>query len=89
MSVASFIARVGVSPYFIAANAHCWFACVLVTIALHHMETLIVVPVALGLAALKEFWFDATYEVPTQTFFDNATDFAGYALGIGIALLRL
>jgi hypothetical protein len=47
-------------------------------------------PIAVGLlgyAALKEFWFDANYEVPHQTFANNMTDFSFYCLGIGLAML--
>jgi len=47
--------------------------------------SLAVVLPALALAAIKEFWFDATYETPKQTFANNATDFGGYSLGIGLA----
>ncbi|HYX20484.1 MAG TPA: DUF1653 domain-containing protein [Thermoanaerobaculia bacterium] len=34
-------------------------------------------------AAIKEFWYDARYELPKQTFGDNLMDFAFYALGSG------
>ena len=33
-------------------------------------------------AAVKEFWYDARYELPPQTFRDNAEDFAGYCGGV-------
>lgn len=36
-------------------------------------------------AALKEYWYDATYESPKQTFKDNTEDFAGYCVGITVA----
>jgi hypothetical protein len=36
-------------------------------------------------AGLKEFWFDATYEQPHQSFEDNATDFLGYMAGLSLA----
>ncbi len=38
-------------------------------------------------ALLKEFWFDATYEIPHQTFKDNMLDFSMYSVGILLALL--
>jgi hypothetical protein len=38
-------------------------------------------------AAIKEYYFDARYEVPHQTFWDNTRDFAGYCLGSGVACL--
>jgi 1,4-dihydroxy-2-naphthoate octaprenyltransferase len=87
VSLSSFIARLGVNPIWIAANAHVWFAAFAVTIGLRHVPWWLLVPVALALAALKEFVFDAQREVPKQTFKDNLTDFAGYVLGVGIALL--
>jgi hypothetical protein len=32
-------------------------------------------------ALIKEFWYDANYELPKQTFFDNALDFTFWCLG--------
>lgn len=84
MSVASFIAKTGTNPAFVALNAHCWFAFAVV----RTLGAWALVPVLL-LAAIKEFWFDATYEVPKQTFWDNATDFGGYALGAVLAVLAI
>jgi len=37
-------------------------------------------------ATLKEFWFDATYETPKQSFMNNLTDFLFYGLGTGLAI---
>ncbi len=37
-------------------------------------------------ALLKEFWYDATYEIPRQTFGDNMLDFSMYFLGVLLAL---
>jgi hypothetical protein len=47
---------------------------------------------AVALAAAKEFWFDATYEVPPQQFGTLTgggaiQDFAGYLIGIGAAVV--
>ena len=39
------------------------------------------------IAALKEFWYDAKYELPKQTNFDNILDFTMYVVGGGVALL--
>lgn len=43
-------------------------------------------------AALKEFWYDANYELPKQTSFDNWLDFsmyvAGGVVGFAIGLLK-
>ena len=85
MSLASWIAKLGMNPTFIAQNAHCWFAYSVLMTAHLLFPTLafawLALP-ALILAAIKEFWFDATNEVPKQDFSDNATDFSGYALGV-------
>lgn len=72
------IAKVGVNPYFIAFNAHCWFAFAVMTF-LPYWPTLFV---GFVLAGVKEFYFDANFERPHQTFFDNLTDFLGYAAGL-------
>ncbi len=72
------IARIGVNPYWIAFNAHFWFAAFLTRQTDGDAYVLCAILVAAG---FKEFWFDATQEVPKQTDFDNWTDFAGYALG--------
>lgn len=89
MSLSTFVARVGVNPMFIAAMAHAGVANFVVTVAIHHVSPWIVAPLVLGVAAWKEFWFDARNEVPKQTFEDNLTDWLGYAAGTIIALLRL
>jgi VanZ family protein len=41
-------------------------------------------------AAVKEYYFDARYEVPHQTFWDNTEDFIGYLLGaaVGCAVFK-
>ena len=83
-TVTAWIAKVGVNPDFIAFNAHAGFAYALVH-TFGWRAALVVIPAA----AAKEFWFDATYEVPKQTFSDNAMDFAGYATGVVLALLAL
>lgn len=38
-------------------------------------------------AALKEFWYDATYELPKQTWKDNLLDFCFYALGMAVGTI--
>jgi hypothetical protein len=35
-------------------------------------------------AALKEYVYDALFEVPKQTFTDNTEDFVGYLVGLAI-----
>jgi hypothetical protein len=85
MSLSSFIARVGTSPSWITDNAHFWFA---YAVVLTSRQAWMVLPVIL-LALVKEFWFDAKFEVPKQTFADNMTDFLGYTLGSIVASLVL
>lgn len=88
MSLSDWIAKIGTNNYWVAANAHFWFAWALVTtfnVSFGVRITLVVV-IAL-LAAWKEFYFDARFETaPKQTSFDNWTDWAGYTGG---ALLGL
>jgi ABC-type uncharacterized transport system permease subunit len=79
------IATIGVNPYFIAFNAHCWFAFAIMTFA--HNLSWWAFGVCVLLAGVKEFWFDAHYETPKQTFMDNFTDFLGYLTGLLIGAL--
>ncbi len=87
-SISSFIARIGESPSFVAFMAHSWFAFGVLAILAHFGVPLwATVPVAIALAAWKEFWFDLRYEQhPPQTLADSALDFAGYMAGVGLAL---
>jgi hypothetical protein len=79
--LSAFIAKLGTNPTFVAFHAHCWFA-----FAVVHTLGPWSVWFAVPLAAAKEFWFDATYEVPKQTFLDNCEDFIGYSAGMVIAV---
>ena len=38
-------------------------------------------------AGLKEFWYDANYELPKQTTFDNVLDFSMYCVGMTIGIV--
>lgn len=78
MSLTSFIASLGTNPDFVAFWAHAGVYFAILTFFPH----LWLAGVLLAIAGVKEFWFDATYEVPKQTFFENVTDFIGYAFGI-------
>lgn len=80
--IEAWIAKIGVQPWWIALNAHCWFA-FSVTIVFGHYRWFL--PLAISLAAFKEYYLDARNEVPKQTFADNTEDFAGYMLGILLA----
>jgi hypothetical protein len=81
MKITDLISKVGTNPYFIAFNAHWGFAFA----AMVFVHKLWFLPVALIVASLKEFWFDANYEVPKQTPLDNWSDFAGYTFGLLLA----
>jgi hypothetical protein len=37
-----------------------------------------------AVTAVKEYWYDANYEIPKQTFRDNTLDFAFYQVGAAI-----
>jgi hypothetical protein len=43
--------------------------------------------IAVLTAGLKEFFYDARYELPRQTWKDNTLDFSMYCLGITIGCL--
>jgi hypothetical protein len=77
----AFIATTGTNPEFVAFMAHMWFAYAVVKTSGHYLVAL---PV-LALAAFKEFYFDARYESPKQTFRDNLTDWLGYTTGALLA----
>jgi hypothetical protein len=85
MSLSSFIAKTGINPTFIAFNAHCWFAYAVTFTARAHWVALAVVIAA----AVKEFSFDARFEVPKQTTADNVEDFSGYVSGAILGTLAL
>ena len=86
MSLDALAAKVGTNPYWIAANAHFWFAFALVVF----FPSWYVVGLGLFLAAWKEFLFDAQNETaPKQTAFDNWTDFAGYAGGLILGAIKM
>lgn len=78
----SFLDKI-VSPKFVAWNAHMWFAAFVVSMADWYVSPLIVVPAALALAALKEFYIDKHFE-SGQSFRDNSRDFLGYASGVAV-----
>ena len=84
MNIKSLIAKIGTNPYFIAFNAHCWFAFAFMafTFQLDSVFRWIIFGLGIIIAGIKEFWFDANYETPKQTFVDNGTDFLGYLSGL-------
>ena len=83
--ITDFISNVGTSQFFITFNAHCWFAFAALVI----WGDPVGFPILLAAAAVKEFWFDANYETPKQTFLDNFEDFAGYLVGLGLGYIKI
>ena len=90
-SLAAEVGKIGESPNFITAMAHCWFACSVMLILAHWgLTAWVSAPLCVALAAGKEFWFDLKYETsPPQTIFMSAADFAEYLAGIAVAALIL
>lgn len=87
--ISAFIARVGESPAFVAAMAHCWFAFSVIAIMAHvGISAWVTGPLCVAAAAGKEFYFDLRYEkTPPQTWQMSALDFVGYLTGIALAVL--
>ena len=82
----AWIAKLGVQPWWIALNAHCWFAFSATVVFGQFWWWLWLV---VSLAAFKEYYLDARNEIPKQTFWNNTEDFCGYLLGIVLAYLYL
>jgi hypothetical protein len=56
----------------------------------HYHRNLVFLILSIGIivfAGIKEFYYDARYEVPKQSFTNNLTDFAFYCLGVGLAIV--
>jgi hypothetical protein len=81
--------------YFLAAMAHSGWSGLIIAcggiLTMAGLPNLMVVgALSAGMvlfAAVKEFWYDANYELPKQTAFDNITDFLGYCAGVAIIWL--
>jgi hypothetical protein len=76
---------------YLAAMAHIGWAClvILATALLSslssHRACIYASAVVTGFAFLKEYVYDAHFELPKQTFRDNTQDFCGYLGGIALA----
>ena len=82
----SWIGRIGENQTFIATMAHVFFAYFVVSLA-SGTHQYIAALVCIGIFGLKEFAFDRLHEQnPPQTFWDDLDDFAGYVIGIMLAL---
>ena len=82
------------NPTYLASMAHIGWACsiILSTFIFGGLYiSLIILGGGLCLAAIKEFFYDARYEIPKQTNFDNWLDFSMYAVGgiIGIIIILI
>lgn len=80
------------NPRFLSISAHIWFGCSLIEAVWIHWgvgKAWIALLVLALCAAAKEFWFDATFELPKQTGRDNWEGFISYILGgyLGIAII--
>ena len=64
------------------------YALIVTVLALGHGWMPVLVTYGLGIlaAAVKEFWYDARYELPRQTEEDNLIDFGFYVVGGTIGL---
>lgn len=76
-----YLAQVG---HFLGGAALMFLACVFAGFAPTWWVAWICIALA---AAVKEYWYDANYELPKQTFSDNTMDFAFYQLGAGVGVL--
>jgi hypothetical protein len=76
-------------PNYLAQVGHFLFGLALVfVLGVFFGEHAAVLTLAIGslVSAVKEFGYDARYEIPAQTWKDNLTDFAFYLLGGGAGL---
>lgn len=79
--MSNFLIRL-VTPAFIAWQAHVWFA---YAVVFTWCNTWTVGGTVVA-AGVKEFYIDKHFE-DAQTFDDNAQDFAGYMVGVVLAVL--
>lgn len=74
---------------YLAAMAHIgWAALIIVLAALFSNVSLVwcgwISLAFVACAFVKEYWYDANYELPKQTFADNTTDFLAYVAGVAL-----
>jgi hypothetical protein len=77
------------NPNYLAQVGHVLFAYSLIlTLGFYsgHLACYIALGVGIPIAALKEFWYDADYELPKQTAWDNILDFSMYVVGAGLGM---
>lgn len=78
------------NPVFLAQVGHFLGACLAMVLTAFLFGHLIACFVVAGLfvpaAAIKEFFYDLRFEVPTQSISDSALDFGFYMLGLLVGL---
>jgi hypothetical protein len=77
------------NPTYLAQMAHFLGAYAIIFTTFHFaglQKALLATLAGALIAAIKEFWYDANYELPKQTSFDNILDFTMYVIGGGVAL---
>ena len=85
------------NPQFLAQIGHSLGGLSIILVTAYFTHGFIPVLVAAGAivvaAAIKEFWYDANYELPKQTSTDNWMDFGfymvGMIVGLGVVALKL
>jgi len=88
MSIASIVNRLNASSAFVSFNVHSWFACTAVYhVAKYNHQLVLTAVIFAALTALKEYWFDANYEIPKQTFVDSSIDWGSYLFGTVLAIV--
>jgi len=75
------------SSWWASVNIHGWFACTLVYQLGRVWSIWIVAGIFAAITAVKEYYWDAHFEVPPQQFLGSTIDWAGYLAGTGLALL--
>ena len=78
------------SPTYWAQSLHVFSAYAIVLTAAYlwtRLAGVIAAILVIGAGAFKEFYYDAKYETPAQTTWDNVLDFITYAAGAILALL--
>jgi len=87
MNIFNKIGSFGESPKTVAFFAHCFFAAFIVS-QFSGKRQYLAAALMVGAAGVKEFVWDRLYEkTPPQTFYDDLTDFIGYAAGVGLVLV--
>jgi len=77
-------------PNFLGYSAHIWSAAFLTSLGFIFgglAGAWIILILIMAFAGVKEFWYDAKYETPHQTFWDNLWDTLTYFGGCVLAMV--